>query len=230
MYISFVENSHHFLALLLKTIVQNYIVYPFFKVPIHSAATQLWPTLIVTTFRLTYSIKPSPFTAHSDTRYHILIFSCYIPIHITKRYFTNCATQIMKRKEMLCTAIFWGAWQQRQTPQIFSVALMRAFIWVDLWPLTIIIPVSSETQVNRKAPIHVRQVCLWPAKSTTNITQSILPAIANLHTLHFLKCCLVATQPDSVVSSTAQQMDCDLPVHRSYFVWFFLSFLGIGQT
>ena len=119
MNIIFVDNSHPFLTPLLKTIVQNYMLYALLNVAIHSVITQLWPTLIVTPFLLTYPIKPSPFTVRSDTRYHILIFSCYIPIHITKQNFTNCATQITKRKEMLCTAILLGCMTTETDPTFF---------------------------------------------------------------------------------------------------------------
>ena len=109
MYINFVDKSHTFLSPLLKTTIRNYILYAFLKVDTDSVATQLRTTPTVTLFLLTYRTQPTPLTVRSDTRYRIQIFSCYSHIHITKQHFTNCDTQIMKRKEMLCTAIFCGA-------------------------------------------------------------------------------------------------------------------------
>ena len=67
-----------------------------------------------------------------------------------------------------------------------------------------IIKFAANKKFTDKTPIHVRKVCLWPAISTTNITQSIIAAVANLQTI-FLISCLVATQPVSVDSSTVQQ-------------------------
>ena len=54
---------------------------------------------------------------------------------------------------------------------------------------------AANHRFTHAAPIHVRNVCLWPAVRTTNITEPILAVFAKTHRQYFLISCLFPTQP-----------------------------------
>jgi hypothetical protein len=137
----------------------------------------------------------SPFVLTRDIAYTDLQL-LHSHAHNKTQFYINCATQIVKRKEMLCTAVFLGRMTTETDPTFVLNSVDVGFYlsgYVNCHSK--IYQFVENHRFTNKAPIHVRKVCLWSAIGATNTAA----AIVNLQAPFFISC-LVATKPQGAIS------------------------------